>query len=58
MLIVTKARRNYLASEPNFHEKKSFSDNLWPIEIKIRQRLMNKLFYLGLLILKFNKIVM
>ena len=58
MLIATKARRNYLASEPNSHKTKSFSDNLWPIEIKIRQRLMNKLFYLGLLILKFNKIVM
>ena len=58
MLIATKARRNYLVSEPNSHETKSFSDNLWPIETKITQRLMNKLFHLGLLILKFNKIVM
>ena len=40
-LIITKARRNYLVSEPNYH---TTTDNLFAMEIKRTKILMNKLF--------------
>ena len=56
-LVTTEARRNYLASEPNYYIKKFF-ENLLAIEMKKTQMLMNKLAYLGLSRLEISKIVM
>ena len=33
-LVTTERRRNYLVSEPNFHTKKFFTENLLAIEMK------------------------
>ena len=33
-LVTTERRRNYLVLEPNFHTKKSFTENLSAIEMK------------------------
>ena len=57
-LAVTKQRRNYLISEPNYHATKIFSENLLAIEIEKTQILMNKPGYFGLSILELSKIVM
>ena len=54
-LVTTEARRNYLASGPNYYIKKFF-ENLLAIEMKKTQMLMNKLAYLGLSRLKISKI--
>ena len=59
-LVTTKAKRDYLLSKPNYHTTKFFLDNLLAIEIKKEHesiRPMNKSIYLGLSILKTNKIV-
>ena len=37
-LVTTEKRRIKLASEPNYHKTKHFSDNLLVIEMKIHQR--------------------
>ena len=34
-LVTTGRRRNYLVSEPNYHTKKFFTENLLAIEMKI-----------------------
>ena len=33
-LVATERRRNYLVSEPNYHTKKFFTENLLAIEMK------------------------
>ena len=55
-LVKTEARRNYLASEPNYHTQVFFSENLLAIEMRKTQILMNKPVYLGLSILELSKI--
>ena len=56
-LVATERRRNYLVSEPNFHTKNFFTENLLAIEMKITEILMNKLVCLGLSILELSKIL-
>ena len=48
-------RRNYLASQPNFHTTKFFTGALVAIKTKKTEILMNKPVYLGLLILELSK---
>ena len=50
-LVTTDKRRNRLASEPNYHTAKWFSENLLAIEMKKIKVKMNKPIYLGLSIL-------
>ena len=57
-LITTDKKRNYLVSEPNYHTKKWFSENLLAIEMKRIKVKMNKPVYLGLSILKISKTLM
>ena len=57
-LVTTDKRRNQLVSEPNYHTKKWFSENLLAIEMKKTKANMNKLIYLGFSILDLGKIVM
>ena len=47
-LVTTDKRRNRLVSEPNYHTKKWFSENLLAIEMKKTKIKMNKPIYLGL----------
>ena len=54
-LVTTKARRNYLVSESNYHRTIFFSENLLAIEMKRTQIFINKPFYLGLSILETSK---
>ena len=42
-LVTTNKRRNQLASEPNYHTTKYFSENLMAIEMKKTKVKMNKL---------------
>ena len=44
--------------EPNYHNTKFFTENLLTIEMKQTDLLMNKIVYLGLLILELSKILM
>ena len=57
-LATTKRRKKYLASEPNYHTKNFFKENLVAIEMKKAQITMNKPVYLGLSILHLSKTVM
>ena len=57
-LVTTDKRRNQLASEPNYHTKKWFSQNSLAIEIKKIKVKMNDLVYLGLSILDISKTLM
>ena len=57
-LVTTEKRRNSLASEPNYHTAKFFTEHLLAIEMKKTQILMNKCVYLGLSILELKKTVM
>ena len=41
-LVTTEIRRNYLVSEPICHTKKFFTDNLFVIEKKKLEIIMNK----------------
>ena len=54
-LVTTKARRNYLVSEPNYHTTKIFLKIYLPYKWNI---FMNEPVYLGLSILEISKIVM
>ena len=54
-LVTTDKRRNQLASEPNYHTTKHFSDNLMAIEMKKTRVKMNKPIYLGISILGISK---
>ena len=47
-LIATDKRRNQLASEPNYHTSKYFSENVMAIEIEKTKLKMNKPIYLGM----------
>ena len=58
MLITTDKIRNQLASEPNYHTTKHFSDNLIVIEMKKTRIKMNKPIYLGTSILDISKTLM
>ena len=51
-LVTTDKRRNQLASEPNYHTTKYFSENLIAIEMKKTKVKMNKPVYLGMSIMK------
>ena len=57
-LVTTDKRRNQLASEPNYHTTKHFSDNLMAIEMKKTRVKMNKPIYLGISILDISKTLM
>ena len=57
-LVTTEMKRNYLASELNYHTTKFLKENLLAIEKRKTQILMNKLIYLGLSILALSKTVM
>ena len=57
-LITNEARRNYLASKPNNHAAKNFSENLLAIEIIRSQILMNQPVYLVLSIMEMSETVM
>ena len=57
-LVTTDKKRNKLASEPNYHTTKWFSENLLAIEMKKISLKMNKSMYLGLSILEISKILM
>ena len=57
-LVTTDKRRDQLVSEPNYHTTKWFSGNLLVIEVKKTKVKMNKLVYLGLLILEISKTLM
>ena len=57
-LVTTDKRRNQLASEPNYHTTKYFSENLMAIEMKKTKVKMNKPVYLGMLMLDVSKTLM
>ena len=57
-LVTIDKRRNQLVSEPNYHTKKWFTENLLAIEMKKIKVKMNKPIYLGLSILEISKILM
>ena len=54
-LVATDKRKNKLASEPNYHTTKYFSENLMTIEMKKTKVKMNKSIYLGMSILDISK---
>ena len=54
-LVTTDKRRNQLASEPNYHMTKQFSENLMAIEMKMTKVKMNKPLYLGMSLLDVSK---
>ena len=56
-LVTTEARKNYLVSEPIYHIKKSFTDNLLAIEMRKTQIIINKFVHLGLSMLELSKIL-
>ena len=57
--VVTRdKRRNQLVSEPNFHTRNWFSENLVAIEMKKTKVKMNKPVYLGLSISEISKTLM
>ena len=57
-LVTTERRRNFLVSEPNYHTKNFFTENVLAIEMKKTEILMNKNVYLGLSIQELSKILM
>ena len=57
-LVTTDKRRNQLASEPNYHTTKWFSENLLTIEMKKTKVKMNKPVYLGFSIFEISKTLM
>ena len=56
-LVTTEERKNKLVSEPNYHTKKQFSENLLGIEMKTAKVKMNNPLYLGMSILDISKMV-
>ena len=56
-LVITKRRRNYLVSEPNYYNTIFFAENSLAIEMKKTQTTMNNLVYLGLSTLHLSKTV-
>ena len=57
-LVTTDEKRRKLISEPNYHTKKRFSENLLAIEMKKTKVKMNKPVYLGMSILDISKTLM
>ena len=57
-LVATDKRRNQLASKPNYHTTKYFSENLMANEIKKKKGKMNKPIYLDISILDVSKTLM
>ena len=57
-LVTIDRRRNQLASEPNYHTTKQFSENLIAIEMKKTTVKINKPVYLGMSILDISKTLM
>ena len=57
-LAITKRRRNYLVSKPNYHTTKFVTEHLLEIEIRKTQILMNKSLYSGLSLSDLKKTVM
>ena len=57
-LVATDKRRNQLASEPNYHASKYFSENVMSIEMEKTKLKMNKPIYLGMSILDITKTLM
>ena len=57
-LVTTEEQRSKLVSEPNYHTKKHFTENLLGIEMKKSKVKMNKPLYLGITILDISKIFM
>ena len=53
----TERKRNYLVSEPNYHTRKFFPENLFAIEMKKKEIIVNKPVYLGFSILELSKIL-
>ena len=54
-LVATDKNRSRLASRPDYHTTKWFSENLLAIEIKETKVKMNKPIYLGFSILEISK---
>ena len=57
-LVTTDKRRNQLASKPNYHISKYFSENLNAIEMKKTKVKMNNLVNLGMSIVDISKTLM
>ena len=57
-LVTSDKRRKRLASEPNYHSHKKFSEHLMAIEMKKTRVKMTKPLYLGMSILDISKILM
>ena len=57
-LVKTDKRRNQLASKPNYHTTKNFSENLMAIEMKKVKLKMNKPIYPVMSILDISKTLM
>ena len=57
-LITTEAKRNKLASEPNYHSTKCISKHLLVIEMKKTEVKINKPIYLGQAVLDLRKTLM
>ena len=57
-LVTTNKKRSILASEPNYHSTKYISEDLLIMEMKKHEVYMNKLIYLGQVILDLSKILM
>ena len=57
-LITTDKKRNQLASEPNYHTAKYFSENLLVNEMKKTKVKISKPVYLGMSILDISKTLM
>ena len=53
--MTTDEKRNILVSNPNYHTRKRFSENLLAIEMKKTKLKMNKPIYLGMSILDISK---
>ena len=56
-LATTERRKNYSVSEPNYHTRKFFTENLLAILMKKSQIFINELVHLGLSILELSKIL-
>ena len=57
-LVTSDERRKRLASEPNYHSYKNFSEHLMAIEMKKARAKMSKPLYLGMSILDISKTLM
>ena len=57
-LVTMSKKRNKLASKPNYHTTKYFSENFIAIKMKKTKVKMNKPIYLGISILDISKTLM